>query len=218
MEFEEIGRVWREEGTGTIRRTRIEDLTSVLGRAKRLGVARRRRFARLAWIAAVPMVLFFSYMAWAAPNYVAASGAVLMAVVAAFIAVRYRAIGRRESDAALPVRLALQAELTHQDALARLQRDAPRVRTLYWLGFGVYVVGIVFPGTGNPEDRALALGFFLSVLLVVEGLIYFSHRRGPRAGGTLKDELRSWLDSLDELDASQAGDSDVSTNRNGGAV
>ena len=113
MEFEEIGRVWREQGTGTIRRTRTENLSSALERAKRSGAARRRRFARSAWIVAVPMVLIFGYMAWRAPNLIAAAGAVVLTAVAGLVAVRYRAIGRRTSDTALPVRQALQAELGH---------------------------------------------------------------------------------------------------------
>lgn len=209
MEFEEIGRVWREEGTGTVLRTRVEDLSSVVGRARRLGGARRRRFARTAWIAAVPMVLVFGYMAWRAPNLVSASGAVLMAAVSALVAVRYVAIARRTSDTTLPVRMALLAELAHLNAIERLRLDAPRIRTLYWLGYAGYVLGVVALEEGDPRVRALALAFLLSFLLVVEGLIYFARGRGPRVTETLKDELRSWLGSLDELDAREAGESDA---------
>lgn len=64
MQFEDIARVWREEGTGTIRRTRTEDLSVVLGRVGRLGIALRRRVARLTWVVAVPLVLVFAYLAW----------------------------------------------------------------------------------------------------------------------------------------------------------
>lgn len=206
MEFEEIGQVWREQGTGTVRRMRIEDLSSVLGRAKGLGAARRRRFARLAWVVAVPLFLLFGYMAWEAPNLVAAFGAVLLATFAAIVAVRYRAIGRGTSDAALPVRVALQAEVAHLSALERLRRDAPWIRALFWVGYGVYVLGAVVLEEDDPRVRALAVGLFLCVLLISEGLIYFARHRDPRVTWTLRDELKSWLDSLDELDAREANE------------
>lgn len=204
MDFEEIGRAWREKGTGTIRRTRTEDLSSVLGAAKRLGAARRRRFAGLAWIAAVPMVLFFGYMAWRAPNLVAAFGAVVIATFAAIVAARYRTIGHRTSDAGLPVRMALHAEVAHLTALERLKRDAPWIRTLFWAGYGVYVLGAVVLEEGDSRVRALAAGFFLSIPLICEALIYFARRRDPRVTPSLKDELESWLDSLDEIDTGDA--------------
>jgi len=206
MEFEEIGQVWREEATGTVMRMRIEDLSSVLGRAKRLGEARRQRFARLAWIVAVPLVLFWGYMAWGAPNLVAAFGAILIAAVGAIVAIWYRAIGRRTSDAGLPVRVALQTEVAHLSAVERLRREAPRVRTLFWVGYAVYVLGAIVLEESDPRVRALAAGLFLAILLIGEGLIYFARHRGPRVTPTLKDELKSWLDSLDELDARETNE------------
>src|SRR5262245_30493207 len=35
MKFEDIGRVWREQGTGDFERRKIEDLSTVRGRAER---------------------------------------------------------------------------------------------------------------------------------------------------------------------------------------
>lgn len=201
MEFEEIGQVWRDQTTGVIRRRRTEDLPSVLARAREAGSARRRRFARLAWIGALPMVLLFGYGACIAPNAVAAVGAVLMAGAAGVVAVRYRTVGRRISDATLPVREALEAEVAHLDALARLRRDAPWVRAFFWVGFGVYVLGVVAPEENEPHARDLVLGFYLALLLITEGLIYFMRQRGPQPNRMLKDELAAWLDSLDEVDA-----------------
>lgn len=205
MEFEDIGRVWREEGTGTIRRTRTEDLSVVLERVRRPGIARRRRFARLTWVVAVPLVLVFAYMAWNAPNLIAAAGAVLMGALAAWVAVRYRAIGRT-TDATLPVRLALQSELAHLNALGRLRRNAPWFRTLYWIGYAAFVVGVIALEEGDPRVRDRTVGLYLSIPLIVEGLIYFARRNKRQATRTLKEELSSWLDSLDEIDARETED------------
>ena len=201
MEFEEIGRVWRDQTSGVVRRTRTEDLSSVLERAKKSGAARRRRFARLAWIGALPMVLLFGYGAWVAPNAVAAAGAILMAGAAGIVAVRYRAIGRRISLSTLPVREALEAEVAHLDALARLRRAAPWIRGVYWVGFGVYVLGVVVREEIGLQARDLMLEFYASILLITEGMIYFARRGRAQPKRTLRDELTSWLGSLDELDA-----------------
>lgn len=205
MEFEDIGRVWREEGTGALRRTRTEDLSVVLERVGRCGIARRRRFARLTWVVAVPLVLVFAYMAWNAPHLVAAAGAALMGACAAWVAVRYRAIGRT-TDATLPVRLALQSELAHLNALGRLRRNAPWFRTLYRIGYVAFVVGVIALEEGGPRVPTRAVGLYLSIPLIVEGLIYVARGKRPQARGTLKEELSSWLDSLDELDTRETGD------------
>jgi hypothetical protein len=129
-----------------------------------------------------------------------------MSVFAAIVAVRYRSIGRRTSDPGLPVRVALQAEVAHLSDLERLRRDAPWIRTLFWVGYLIYVLGAVALEEGDPRVRALVVGLFLSFLLISEGLIHFARQRGPRATGTLKDELRSWLEGLDELDAPEGNE------------
>jgi hypothetical protein len=127
-----------------------------------------------------------------------------MAAFATMVAVRYRAIGRRTSDAGLPVRMALQSEVAHLSALERLQRDAPWLRTLFWAGYAVHVLGAVVLEEVDTAARALAVGLFLSILLISEGLIHFARHRGPRVTRTLKDELESWLDSLDEIDTRES--------------
>lgn len=211
MEFEEVGRVWREQGTGAIRRTVTEDLGSVLQRARKEGTARRRRFGKVAWIVAVPLVLFFTYMAWRAPNLLAGVGAILMAGLAALVAGRYRAIGRREADASLPVREAIEKELAHLETIGRFRRDAPKIRAMYWTGFGIYVLGVAMADGGFEARASSSVGIFLLMLITVEGLIYFGRRWRSQSGGSLEEVLRSWLDSLDELDPQDGGGPPAST-------
>ena len=44
MNFDEVGRVWREEVTGEFRRTRIEDLSTARDRAAKLDAEARRKW------------------------------------------------------------------------------------------------------------------------------------------------------------------------------
>ena len=44
MNFDEVGRIWREEVTGEFRRTRIEDLSTARDRAAKLDAEARRKW------------------------------------------------------------------------------------------------------------------------------------------------------------------------------
>ena len=59
MEFEDIGRVWREQ-SGEVRRTRVEDLSPVLDRAARSDAKVRRKLRLLIRIVLFPLVLAYT--------------------------------------------------------------------------------------------------------------------------------------------------------------
>lgn len=59
MEFDDIGRVWRDEATGRLRRTRTEDLSTALGRATRYNSHVRRRLDLTSKLVAVPVAILF---------------------------------------------------------------------------------------------------------------------------------------------------------------
>ncbi len=60
MEFDDLVRVWREQDTGDVRRTRIESLSELRGRATRTEANSRKGFRRAAiiWLVMVPLFTF----------------------------------------------------------------------------------------------------------------------------------------------------------------
>jgi len=205
MNFEDIGRVWREEGTGEYRRRRIEDLSAVLDRAMRLNAAVRRRMRVYGWVVAVPLALVFAFMALRAPTALAAVGAGILAAWAMVVLLVYRAMSRRGSDAALPVRLAIETEVGHLRALERFGRRAKWHRAVLAGGYLLYTFGVVTE-VDDAGVRVTAMALFLMFFGSIELAIYVARRRGPGPTRSLREDLESWLEGLEAIEASAIED------------
>lgn len=202
MEFEHIGRVWREEATGQLRRTRTEELSAAMGRAARYNAGVRRRLGISSLVIAVPLVLTFSYMAVRAPNAAALAGAVILAVLAAVVFFWYRRISHATVDAMLPVRQALEAEVATLHLLGRFGQRANRARVVLFLGTMLFVAGhlAATPAATAAVQRSWMLALLL-IFVLIELLIRVGRQRTPSYTRELERELESWLDGLAGLDA-----------------
>lgn len=199
MEFEDIGRVWREEGTGELRRTRVEDLSAVLGRATRFNARARRRMGLTGKVVLVPLVLVYGYLAIRAPTPISTVGAFILAAAAVVALLRFRAVSRAVPDTTLPVRLAIQAEVARLRMLERFRGDSKWIHGLLVAGYVLYVLGVVLE-VADLQVRIAALGFFAFVLGVLELAILVARRRGPSQIRALREDLESWLGGLEGFD------------------
>jgi len=200
MNFEDVGRVWREEETGAYRRRKIEDLSDVLGRATRLNDGVRRRMRRAGWLVAVPLALIFAWAALRAPTPMAAVGGAILAVWALVVLALYLAVSRGRTDASLPVRLAIESEVARLRVMERFGRRAKWYRAVLAVGYLLYTFGVV----GETDDLGVRIGtiaLVVLVLLAVEAMILLARRRGPSRTRALREDLESWLAGLDVLEA-----------------
>lgn len=197
MNFDDIGRVWREEGTEDVRRTRIEDLSTVRGRAARL-IAGARRSVLVDTVAALLAIPFFTYQAIRAPSALTALGAIIIVIVVVVIPIRLRVIRRAAPDPTLPVRVAVQAEATRLRALERFQRTVEWYLGPAAVGMILYLAGLSVDIVGDPVPVAFRIR--MSVLGVAAfGLVIFLNRCSLRLRvQPLREDLESWLTDLEE--------------------
>lgn len=204
MNFDDIGRVWREEGTEEFRRTRIEDLSTVRGRAARL-MNRARRLVLVDMVAALVAIPFFTYQAIRAPSALAALGAIIIVIMLIVIPIRLRVIRRAAPDPTLPVRVAVQAEVTRLRALERFHRTVEWYLVPVALGMILYLAGLSVDIVGDPVPVAFRIR--MSILGVAAfGLVIFGNRVSLRLRvQPLREDLESWLTDLEEsgLDGAQ---------------
>jgi len=199
MNFEDVGRVWREHGTGAYRRKKIESLSDVLGRATRLNDGVRRRMGRAGWLAAVPLALLYAWMALRAPTPMAVLGASILAVWALVVLALYLSVSRGRTVAGLPVRLAIESEVRRLRALERFARNAKWYRIVLAAGCLLYAIGVAL-AMDDRSARLATITLMVLVLLAVEGMI-FARRRRPSRSRALREDLESWLAGLEALEA-----------------
>ena len=199
MRFEDLKRVWREEGTGEYKRAKIEDLSAAQRRASDLlkRVVRRR-------LGATGRMLLISIplLSWAAINapwpLFAWPGAVLCWSWFAYLFVSHWKVGRAKPDPGLPVRDAVHAEL---ERFRMLERHFER-RVLV---FPLLVVGMICLFVGLSRDPQERLGIILTFSVVQ--LLFMAwarprvRRNRERVVRPLREELESWARDLEEFEA-----------------
>ena len=204
MRFEDLKRVWREEGTGEYKRVKIEDLSPAQGRASNLlnrFVRHRLRFLGIVLLIAIPLL---SRAAINAPwPLFAWPGAVLFWGWFAYLFVSIWKLGRAKPDPGLPVRDAVHAEL---ERFRMLERAFKR-RLLF---FPALVVGLIclFVGLSpNPRERlGIILTFSVVQFLLTALLRPRVRRRREQVVRPFREELESWASDLEEFEAEGGGD------------
>ena len=113
MNFDEVGRVWREEVTGEFRRTRIEDLSPARARAAKLDAVARRLWwsGTVNAIVTIPVYTFAVILGIMRGYLVSSLGFVIVAISVVNLAIEWRKLRGATPDPTLPVSEAVEAQV-----------------------------------------------------------------------------------------------------------
>ncbi len=200
MDLDRVGEVWRREAGGAPAGSPAEEIEAVRARASELEWIVRRR-DRLETGVSLAILPVFAWVAIETPHALSAVGAAILALTCAFIPIRLRMARRRGPDPALPVVLALQAELSRVRAQQRLLGDVA------WWYLTPLGTGVILFMAGAAVSPLYKTGFAATVVALYGWLLYrnLAVRRDLQP---LARELEDWLTSFDK--PSLDGASDVS--------
>lgn len=194
MEFEDLVKVWRDEGTGEVRRTRVESLSDLRGRAKQQEENARHRFRRavIVWLAIVPLFGFGICLAFLRGDLLDGTALAILAIGCVAPAVYYlKKRIRAEVDPALPVRVALATEVE------RLRELRLSIRAMSnWVAGALVIVGLMIPSDSDEPLHAIAWAAFFCLVGISgwKGWRRFANRLQPTI-----EELESWIADLERI-------------------
>jgi hypothetical protein len=204
MNFDDVGRIWRDQDTGEFLRTRIEDLSSARDRAAETALKVRRRDAREN-IAAVLIVVLTVVLgvrihsvdpeAWSRLSPISWLGVTLIYIGLAISLVSRRMARRTEPDLDVPIDLALQAEVDRLRAQERFFGGAP------W-HYGPAITGALLAIAGAPGLPVRVRTVQVLVVMVIVAVVSWYSYNGRRRFRPLRLELESWLADLKDFDRS----------------
>ncbi len=203
MNFDEVGRIWREEVTGEFRRTRIEDLSTARDRAAKLDAEARRKWWAGTFMAFVVVPVYTVSVIFVITRgyLVAALGQSILTISIVIWAIEWRKLRGAAPDPTLPVSAAVEAQV------ARLLAWERYMNTLGWRFLAPFAVGYLLIMAGlsvTLDGDPMSLGFRVraSIFTIVLCLIVvFSNRRRARLEvRPLREDLQSWLADLEDSD------------------
>ena len=202
MNFDEVRRIWREEATGDFGRTRVEYLSVATDRVAKLDAEARRMFwfVTVLTIVLVPTATLLAIMQISRGYLVATLGIVLITISYVMLAIRWRRLRGAVPDPALPVSVAVEAQVVRLLAWERFKN------TVGWWFLGPFAVGYLLVMTSDKVDLAgnpvSFSGVRLSILVIVLSVfLAFVNRRDARLKvRPLREELESWLADLKDSD------------------
>ncbi len=148
MRFEDLKRVWREEGTGEYKRVRIEDLSAAHGRASNHLNRMVRLGLRSIGIMLLITIPLFGRAAINAPwPLLVWPGAVLLWGWLGYIFVSWWKLGRAKPDPGLPVLDAVHSELDRLRMLERFRKGLPWSLPAFIVGEIIFFIGL------SPDPR-----------------------------------------------------------------
>ena len=199
MNFEDVGRVWRERETGDFQRRKIESLSTVRGRAARLldGIHRNgTRIGLLTMVLLVPvavMGILDSPRPW-----MAGTGSVILVAWLTRMMVRVRQLGAPRSRTSLPVRAAVESEVSRLRLLEQFWGHYPAWSPL------MFLVGEVLAFEGfrpeGAERGPMTIGFYIALFVLVAYTLGARRRDARSKVRPLREELESWLAGLEAFD------------------
>lgn len=211
MNFEDLGRVWQEQGTGDFQRRKVESLSTVRGRAEKLlgGVHRGGK-----WLVGFTLLLCVPVFSWGVLNserpWLAAPGVLILWGWTFYLVRLALSLGRPKGARPVPVRDAVESEVHRLGLLERFWGNA------HWL-FLTFLVGEVMAYEGfrpaGLERGPLSVGFYVALIVIVlTGTL--GRRRDARSKvRPLREELEGWLAGLEAFDF----DSELDAGLQGGA-
>ena len=208
MNFDEVRRIWREEATGDFGRTRVEYLSAATDRVAKLDAKARRMFwfVTVLTIVLLPTATLLAIMQISRGYLVATLGIVLITISYVMLAIRWRRLRGAVPDPALPVSVAVEAQVARLLAWERYKN------TVGWWFLGPFAVGYSLVMTSDKVDLAgnpvSFSGVRLSVLVIVLSVfLAFYNRRDARLKvRPLREELESWLADLKDSDLEGVSD------------
>ncbi len=204
MNFDEVGRIWREEVTGEFRRTRIEDLSTARDRAAKLDARARRYwwYGTFMAIVMVPVYISIVVVLITRGYLVSALGGVILAISIVVWAIEWRKLRGAAPDPTLSMIAAVEAQV------ARLLARERYLDTLGWRFLAPFVVGSLLVVAGVsvtwPDGDPMPLGWRVrSSIIAIVALVlkvFISRREARLKVGPLREELESWLTDLKDSD------------------
>ena len=199
MTFEDIGRVWREQGTGDFQRRKIENLSTVQGRAERFLGRLYRQGMFIFVVTFLSLAAVVTVVAVAAPRpWLAWPGMIILIALLLRVLFRWQAFRHPPVDATPPVRHAVQAAV---DRLSLIERLWERAALHFYLPFLLGEI-LAFEGLRpvGAERGIMTAGFYAFLFfLVVYGSL--GNRRAARQMvRPLREDLESWLADLAAFD------------------
>lgn len=201
MNIDDIGQIWREEGTDDFVRRRIEKLSTVRDRATELDARVRRRDLRetLAAVLVIPLCLFWAVRA-STPT--SALGAVILVIAVAILPFRLRMARRPARDPTLPAGRVVEVEV------ARLREQERLLGSVLVWHLGPAGIGLILFIGGSALVSPLFKALFTLAVLVGLGLIVVINQRAAQLTiQPLREELESWLSGFE--DSGIEGESDA---------
>ena len=174
MRFEDLKRVWREEGTGEYKRVRIEDLSAAHGRASN----HLNRMVRLGLPSIGSLLLItiplFGRAAINAPwPLLVWPGAVLLWGLLVYMFVSLWNLGRAKPDPGLPVLDAVHSESDRLRMLERFREGLPWSLPPFIVGEIIFFIGL----TPNPRESLVRVLMFSAAVLLIAALALRRNRR-----------------------------------------
>jgi hypothetical protein len=204
MNFEDLGRVWQEPGTGDFRRKKIENLSMVRDRAERLLNSFHRRGKRVGAVTVMLCAVFFTLGLLASPRpWLAGSGVLILSAWLAYVMKVVLELGGAGGVEPRPVRHSVESAVHRLRTLERFWGNA------HWL-FLAFLVGevLAFEGFRPPgaERGVISAGFYIFLItLVAFGML--ARRRSARSTvQPLREDLESWLAGLEAFDFDRESD------------
>jgi len=200
MNFDDIGRIWREDDTDDFLRRRIERLSTVRDRATELDARVRRRDLRetLAAVLVIPLCILWTIRA-STPT--SALGAIILAITVAILPFRLRTARRPTKDPTLPASTAVEVEVARLREQERLLDSA-----LVW-HLGPAAIGFALFFGGSALISPLSKALFTLLVFVGLGWVLILNRRAVRLRfRPLREELESWLRAFEDSGAEGVSD------------
>jgi hypothetical protein len=199
MNFEDVGRVWREQGTGDFQRRKIENLSTAQGRADRfLGRLHRRGMVTFAiTFLGLAAAVVAGIADWGRP-WLAWPGLIILVATLLRALFRLQALRSPHADTTPPVRHAVQAAV---DRLRLLEQFWNRAALHFYLPF---LVGEILTFEGfrriGAERCVMNDGFYVFLILIVVFGSLENRRAARRNVRPLREDLESWLADLESFD------------------
>lgn len=203
MTFDDIGRVWREEPSGEIKRRRVEDLSAAMGRADSfLGPVHRNATI----IMVLTTALTVPMLTWGVINAprpaLAAPGTLMIFLWLVLMWSRWRNLRPPTPDSTQPVRVTVEAEVRRLRFLEQFWGDVS------WGMIALVFVGEVLAFEGfTPIDAERTIVTFVFYPLLIGSIAVLVFRNpviAKRKVRPLREDLESWLEGLKALEHNDA--------------
>lgn len=196
MTFEDLERVWQEQGTGDFQRRKIESLSTVRGKAERLlnGIHRRGK-----WVTAFTVTMCAIFFTMGLLNsqrpWLAGSGVLLLSVFLAYVIKVVLELGGAKGAEPLSVRASVESEVRRLRILERFWGN------VHW-PLLVFLAGevMMFEGFRPPDAELGRAGFYLILAAIVAYGTLARRRDARHKVRSLREELESWMAGLEAFD------------------